>query len=897
MLKCMALSFLLLASGAVAQLTEEQLKAIDEGLAIANLTRDDFNYVRRSLDSIYLSDTNKDWIEKPFLGIDALKKLGAQASRMSFSGQLSSATQMLGLPLPSVNPVPVTGIKIPADVPAELHGPITALIQSLSVANMRVRQAQNGLSAEDVRALIEGLPRLAVGSDAIEFEFVKSKPSFTELRELVRRTNARERIGSILVGAKELAAAVDAQIPNLMRIAKATKWEGYVKFRAADQVVVIAGVGDDVHRDRDARLVIDLGGNDRYYGRHGAGIGYAALAIDLGGDDFAKLPDAGAGCGIFGIGLAYDFGGHDFYRSKSLALGSGLLGVGGFFKDGGDDNYRSEALSQGFGFLGAGLFLDTRGDDNYQLGLLGQGAGRPLGVGWLNDMAGNDTYRSGGIMVHAPLFKDATKSCAQGFGGGLEMDTSLVGGFGLLTDASGTDAYVGETLAQGVGVDQGVGALLDGKGNDTYRAYHFSQGYGADSGAGYLMDESGDDSYIVNFGASHALGQNYGSGVLIDTDGNDVYAGRESRPGSGNANGSGLFIDFNGEDRYAGPPGTATVTRQIGSLGVFLDFGGPDQYLSGLSDAQANLVKSIGLAYDRESSGSHLAADPPVNPPTPGSVAVGSENEVLNLFKDALSSDSQVATLAIHRLIGMGLPAVRILSEKRMTDLTPMERSVLGMVADAVGQDGRLTIAMKISSPNKEIAQNALMICSEIEAVEAGPYIPGALDVPELSRLAIEAAGRTRSRDSVEKLVPLGASPDKWIARAVMVSLAQIGDPRALGNAQAQLNSPDLLTRQTAISMVAQSTEGLNLAKAMIMANASEREVRTGIEILSQIGSPEALKEIGQKLLDDRPGVRISCLVALNGRAPQEFRAQILERRRDPDARVRAVAARIDPGR
>jgi HEAT repeat protein len=89
----------------------------------------------------------------------------------------------------------------------------------------------------------------------------------------------------------------------------------------------------------------------------------------------------------------------------------------------------------------------------------------------------------------------------------------------------------------------------------------------------------------------------------------------------------------------------------------------------------------------------------------------------------------------------------------------------------------------------------------------------------------------------------------------------------------------------------------LNLAKAMIMANASEREVRTGIEILSQIGSPEALKEIGQKLLDDRPGVRISCLVALNGRAPQEFRAQILERRRDPDARVRAVAARIDPGR
>jgi hypothetical protein len=319
--------------------------------------------------------------------------------------------------------------------------------------------------------------------------------------------------------------------------------------------------------------------------------------------------------------------------------------------------------------------------------------------------------------------------------------------------------------------------------------------------------------------------------------------------------------------------------------------------MTGLSDSEAAFASGTGLAYDREGTGAEGPVDPPSNPPAPGSIAVGTESDVLALFGKCLSPDSKVASASIHQLIGMGVPAMRILVEKKTTGVSAMERSVLGMIADSVGSDGRLLVAMKINSTDKEQAQNALMICAEIEAAEAGPYIPPALDVPELQRLAVVAAGRSRSRDSVAKLLPLGASQDKWLARSVMVALSQIGDPQALGNAQANLNSDDLLSRQAAVSMVAASSEAVSIAKGIIAANSSEREVRTGIEILSMNGSDEALKAIGLKLLDERPGVRITALLGLHGRTPQEFRAQVLERRRDPDARVRAVASRIDPGR
>jgi HEAT repeat protein len=79
--------------------------------------------------------------------------------------------------------------------------------------------------------------------------------------------------------------------------------------------------------------------------------------------------------------------------------------------------------------------------------------------------------------------------------------------------------------------------------------------------------------------------------------------------------------------------------------------------------------------------------------------------------------------------------------------------------------------------------------------------------------------------------------------------------------------------------------------------DSDERKARIGVELLAAVGSPDALEAVGPYLTDERVGVRIQALVALNGRAPANWKQAVLDRRKDPNPLVRAVAARIDPGR
>ncbi|HZH98171.1 MAG TPA: HEAT repeat domain-containing protein, partial [Fimbriimonadaceae bacterium] len=106
----------------------------------------------------------------------------------------------------------------------------------------------------------------------------------------------------------------------------------------------------------------------------------------------------------------------------------------------------------------------------------------------------------------------------------------------------------------------------------------------------------------------------------------------------------------------------------------------------------------------------------------------------------------------------------------------------------------------------------------------------------------------------------------------------------------------DLPMRAAAVELIAKFPSALEIGRTMTGA-ADERMTRTGIDLLGKIGSPEALQIVGALLSDQRPGVRIQALLALHNRAPEEFKSAVIELRRDPDARVRAIAARIDPGR
>jgi hypothetical protein len=150
---------------------------------------------------------------------------------------------------------------------------------------------------------------------------------------------------------------------------------------------------------------------------------------------------------------------------------------------------------------------------------------------------------------------------------------SGVAGVGILLDQRGDDAYLGKTLALGMGHSGGFGLLRDREGADGYSAIRSSVGAGVLVGLGTLEDGSGNDLYnpynpaggvIDNMGACRAGNANLfgagliaAAGVLRERSGNDVYevAGVVNTLGSGDLAGFGTFRDEDGTDAYNGAMG------------------------------------------------------------------------------------------------------------------------------------------------------------------------------------------------------------------------------------------------------------------------------------------------------------------------------------------------------
>jgi hypothetical protein len=417
----------------------------------------------------------------------------------------------------------------------------------------------------------------------------------------------------------------------------------------------------------------------------------------------------------------------------------------------------------------------------------------------------------------------------------------------------------------------------------------------------YLFDLAGDDSYLTNFGASHAIGHDYGTAFLLDRSGNDVYAGRDSRPGTGNANGLGIFVDADGDDRYSGPAGVGNPARNSGSLGVFVDLAGQDQYRTGLEDSEAAFREQWGVAYDLESK---VIADagPVVGPPPPvvGSLNRPSDEELEKLYKRAtqwnVGSARSDVTLAVNQLIGIGMPALTWMIEKHIATASRLEQRAFVDLMTAIGGPAQSAIFAVVSGPDDAASNVAMMICIDANASDAGMEIAKAIVLPGRQRIASRAAGLLGASGAAAELAKLAEGPDKLTALNSIISLGLLNDSRGNEVAGRLLDSPELPIRRAAIAVLAKSTDGQILGGSLL-GSSTEVGVRNGIDLLSAVGTPAALNLIGAKLTDDHPGVRISALIALNGRTPENFRQALLDRRRDPDARVRAVALRIDPGR
>lgn len=313
----------------------------------------------------------------------------------------------------------------------------------------------------------------------------------------------------------------------------------------APVIVVDLDSDEDNVYAQDTALLVDAGGNDAYHNNAGGTsmaadpCGFAsrfpsAALVDVGaGADEYGDPDDPRRCGAnggarLGVGFLRDGGGDDSYHARDFGTNGGgdIAGVGFLLDEGdGQDTYDAEGFAtNGGGRLGVGFLHDQGGADTYEAGVVGTNGGGYLGgVGFLADGGtGSDTYTA----IHEGLV---------GLGsGGTNGGARL--GVGFLLDAGGDDTYTAEELGTNGGAHLGSGFLLDASGNDTYSAQDQGTNGGALVGVGALRDRGvGDDTYTAEGCGANGAGAaadcgtlffqsiGHGLGLLHDSGGTDRY--------------------------------------------------------------------------------------------------------------------------------------------------------------------------------------------------------------------------------------------------------------------------------------------------------------------------------------------------------------------------------------
>ncbi|MEO0071751.1 MAG: hypothetical protein ABIK39_06690, partial [candidate division WOR-3 bacterium] len=236
--------------------------------------------------------------------------------------------------------------------------------------------------------------------------------------------------------------------------------------------VIIGGPDDNIY-ERDAALIIDLGGNDIYYNRAGGAIGVLdqpfSIVLDIKGNDHynsSKLFSQGSA--LFGTGVLFDMEGDDVYRGKHYTQGAAIFGTGIFWDFTGNDLYDAGFFAQGAGHYGIGVLIDNEGNDTYRSFCYCQGFAGTWGYGLLAEGRGNDLYYAGGKYKHEPLLPREYRSFSQGFAIGVRPDAG--GGIGFLCDFQGNDFYNAEVFCQGTSYWYSLGMLYDQEGFDHYTA-------------------------------------------------------------------------------------------------------------------------------------------------------------------------------------------------------------------------------------------------------------------------------------------------------------------------------------------------------------------------------------------------------------------------------------------
>jgi len=506
--------------------------------------------------------------------------------------------------------------------PTDMAGYIERLVKAIQHANSERAAVLSVLDAEEIDFLYSAEPRLlegnkdSPGTEKTEAEKREDETRLNRFYQLVlkldmpRLLNASAEIARALD--LDMLAALSKKPPRLGHYPHGwivRKKENLTVIDTPAGRVLIGGTKDNTYTG-DAALIIDLGGNDKYFNHAGGStrLNPFSVVIDLSGNDtYTSTEDFAQGAGLLGGGFLIDLEGDDHYTARNFSQGTGILGVGILADLAGSDQYTAVAVAQGAGSFGVGFLAEGGGDDTYFGNYFAQGTGDTKGFGAIVEAAGNDNYYAGGLIED---FRDpgkAYQSLSQGFGFGVRPEESIVGasgGIGVIAEAEGNDTYVADYFAQGSSYWYALGILDDRKGNDRYISGRYSQGAGIHSSAGILIDGEGDDIYLADFGVAQGCGHDFGIGFLLDNGGNDRYSAGVIAQGAGNDNGIGVLSDNGGDDEYylknlGQGRGNFEPSREVGSFGFLFDTGGGnDVYSQGGKNNSINYKTQWGILLD-----------------------------------------------------------------------------------------------------------------------------------------------------------------------------------------------------------------------------------------------------------------------------------------------------------
>ncbi|MDQ5987617.1 MAG: hypothetical protein CSYNP_03362 [Syntrophus sp. SKADARSKE-3] len=456
--------------------------------------------------------------------------------------------------------------ELPAYVrPKEITFP--ALLQALEEAAKEVREAMRVLTPEQQQLLRE---KALNQWDDPQWNTILELSSKVDRRAIFK---ALSRLVSFL-----RKDHMDTLHKDLLKRFNNIKAPILYQAETSAGLVIVGGNVPKVY-DKDAALILDLGGHNVY--RNNAGGTRpdipVAMVIDWGGHNrYIARDNFSQGAALFGGGFLVDLGGHSTFVALDGSQGTGFWGMGLLYNGGMGSVFQARSISQGVGQMGIGMLLGAEGHDSYACLYEGQALGLYGGAGILIDRGGHNIYRLGGLQPDFRDPKKSTVSMGQGFGYGWRTEEDKMGvpgGVGVLIDEKGDSTFIADYFAQGAAYYYGVGILDNRGGNNTYIAGRYAQGAGIHTAIGILLNRGGKSTYFASLGVSQGMGHDYGVGFLQDDKGESEFQGGVLVQGAATHGGLGILAGLGQKSRFGSDASGQGFAKDEDCLGLLISPG------------------------------------------------------------------------------------------------------------------------------------------------------------------------------------------------------------------------------------------------------------------------------------------------------------------------------------